>query len=103
MIGARHIREVGAEIEEWVRLKEELVKDLVAVLLVLVSTTEDTVGAFDTEAETLVTVLFVNCSQLHARKHFVRLADHVELRQVEAHLSWVLERVVLQGVFLEAK
>ena len=102
MIGARHIREVGAEIEEWVRLKEELVKDLVAVLLVLVSTTEDTVGAFDTEAKTLVPVLFVNCSQLHARKHFVRLADHVELRQVEAHLSWVLERVVLQGVFLEA-
>ena len=103
LISPRNFREVRAQIVERVRLEEELVEDRVAVLLVLITTTVDAIRALDTEAEALVTILFINCSQLHAGEHLVSLADHVELGEVEAHLRRVLERMILQRIFLESR
>ena len=101
-VSSRNLGQVRAQVEEWVRLEEELVEDLIAVLLVLIPSTVDSVWTHDAQSESLVTIFFENCAQAHVRKHLVRLADQMELRQVEAHLGWVLQRVVLQSILFES-
>lgn len=101
-VGASHLCQVRAQVEEGVRLQEELVKDFVAVLLVLVAATEHTIGAFDAKTEPLVTILLEDGAQLLVGEHFVSLTDQVELGEVETHLGRVLEWVVLQSILLKA-
>jgi len=66
-VGASHFGQVSAQIEEWVRLQEELVKDFIAVLLILVAATEDTIGSLDSKPKPLIAILFEDCAQLLVR------------------------------------
>ena len=84
--------------------QEELVKDLVAVLLVNVSTKERSILIFYTKAKCLFTVLIIynfplryitdELSLLTVRKNLICLAQKVELFQVYLHLIRVLHRMM---------
>lgn len=54
--------QVSAQVEEWVRLQEELVEDLITVLLVLITSTVDSVWALDAQSESLISIFFENGS-----------------------------------------
>ena len=64
-VRSRDLCQVRAQVEEWVRFKEEFVEDLITVLLVLVTSTTDSIWAFYAQSESLVSIFFENGSQAH--------------------------------------
>ena len=101
-VGSENLSQICAKVEEGVRFKEELVENFVAVLLILISTTMDAIRATDAQSQTFISILFINGAILLVRQDLICLADFVELGEVEPHLAWVLQWVILQSIFLES-
>ena len=59
-VGSRDFGEIGAEVVEGVRLQEELVKDGIAVLLVLIAASEDAVRASDAKSKAIIAIFFID-------------------------------------------
>ena len=96
------VRHVRAEIREWIVLKEEFVENLIAVPLILVSTSENTIWTCDSSPQTFLSILLIDRPQLSIRKDLVGLTDGIELSQVHLHLLWTLHWMVLQSILFES-
>ena len=101
-VRSKDLSQICAKVEEGVRFKEELVENLIAVLLILISTTMNAIRATDSQSETFIAILFIYGAVLLVRQDLICLADLVELGQVESHLTWVLQWVILQSILLES-
>ena len=62
----------------------------------------DAIRAADAQPETFIAILFIDGAVLLVREDLICLADSVELGQVESHLTWVLQWVILQSILLES-
>ena len=100
-VGSENLRQICAKIEEGVRFEEELVENLIAVLLILISAAMDAIGAGDAQPQAFISILFIDGAILLIGEDLVSLADPVELWEVEPHLARVLQWVILQSIFLE--
>ena len=100
-VRSKDLSQICAKVKEGVRLKEELVENLIAVLLILISTTMDAIRATDAQSQTFIAILVIDGAVLLVREDLICLADSVELGQVESHLTWVLQWVILQSILLE--
>ena len=100
-IGSENLRQIRAKVEEGVRFEEELVENLIAVLLILISAAMDAIRAADAQPEALIAVLFIDGAILLVGEDLICLAYTMELGEVKAHLARVLQWVILQSILLE--
>lgn len=87
---------VVTDVKEWVHLEEKVVKNLVAVVLVLVAATEHSVRSLDASAKGFFTILLIDSLQLGVAENLVSLADQLELRLIHTHLLGVLHGMHLE-------
>ena len=62
----------------------------------------DAIRTADAQSQTFISILFIDGTVLLVREHLISLTDSVELGEVESHLAWILQRVILQGILLES-
>ena len=75
-----NISQICAQVEERILFQEEFIENLIAVLLILVTASEDTIRSFNSSSKTFSSITLIHRSSLLIREHFVRLTDRMELR-----------------------
>ena len=93
--------QVSAQVKERILFEEEFVENFIAILLVLIAASKDTIWSLYSSSETLISVRLIHSSKLLVTEHLVSFTDCMELWQVHSHLCWVFLRMIFETILLE--